>query len=58
MELIREREAINRSTGERHEVEPENFQKVVEQMQIPAPEENVVEFTPNTDLNEFIQRLK
>lgn len=58
MELIRERESINRGTGERHEVEPENFQKVVEQMQIPTPEENVVEFTPNSDLNEFIQKLK
>lgn len=58
MELIREREAANRSTGKRHEVEPENFQKVVEQMQIPTPEENMVEFTPNTDLNEFIQKLK
>ncbi|MBI2040450.1 ATP-binding protein [Candidatus Microgenomates bacterium] len=58
MELIREREAANRSTGERHEVEPANFQKVVEQMQIPRPEENVVEFAPSSDLNEFIQRLK
>lgn len=31
---------------------------VVEQMQRPTPEENVMEFTPNSDLNEFIQKLK
>lgn len=58
MELIREREAVNRSTGERHEVEPENFQKVVEQLQVPISEENVIQFTPDTDLNEFLQDLK
>ena len=57
MELIRERETI-RTTGERHEVEQENFQKVLEQMQVPTLEENVIEFTPNTDINDFLENLR
>lgn len=35
-ELVREREATNRATGERHEIEPENFQTVMEQFQPPV----------------------
>ena len=57
MELIRERESINKSTGERHEVEPENFQKVVEQLEVPTSKENVLEFTPETDVDEFLKKM-
>lgn len=57
MELIRERGLINKTTGERHEVEPENFQKVIEQLEIPTSTENVLEFTPNTDIEEFLSGL-
>ena len=57
MELIRERELVNKTTGERHEVEPENFQKVVEQLEVPTSNENVLEFTPNTDIDKFLSEL-
>lgn len=57
MELIRERELVNKTTGERHEVEPENFQKVVEQLEVPTSNENVLEFTPNTDIEKFLSEL-
>ena len=57
MELIRERESVNKSTGERHDVDPMNFQKVVDQLEPPKPEENCFEFKPNTDLNDFLNKL-
>lgn len=57
MELIRERELINKTTAERHEVEPENFQTVVEQLEVPTPNEHALEFTPEADVNEFLKKL-
>ena len=57
MELIREREKVNKTTSERHEVEPENFQKVAEQLEVPTLNENVLEFTPNTDIEKFLSEL-
>lgn len=57
MELIREREAANKVTGQRHEVEPENFKTVLEQLQIPNDQENVLEFKPNTNIEEFLKKL-
>ena len=57
IELIREREAANRVTGERHEVEPENFQTVLEQLEVPTESESVIEFTPSMDSEKFISEL-
>ena len=57
LELIREREAANRITGDRHEVEPVNFQTVLEQLEPPMPNENVLEFKPNTNVEEFLNKL-
>lgn len=57
MDLIKERERVNKTTGERHEVEPENFQTVVEQLEVPTPNEHTLEFTPETDVNEFLKKL-
>jgi len=57
MELIREREALNRATGERHEVEPANFDAVVSQLEVPTSEENVLEFKPDIDLETFLNKL-
>ena len=57
MELIRERELVNKTTGERHEVESENFQKVVDQLEIPTSSENVLEFTSETDTEKFLSEL-
>lgn len=57
IELIREREITNRTTGERHEVEPKNFQTVLEQLQVPNDQENVLEFKPGMNLDEWIKKL-
>lgn len=57
MDLIKERERVNKTTGERHEVEPENFQTVVEQLEVPISKENVLEFTPNMDMEKFLSEL-
>ena len=55
LELIREREAINKTTAQRHQVEPENFNAVLEQLQIPTAQENVMEFKPEMDLDEWVK---
>jgi predicted kinase len=55
--VIREREATNRVTGERHEVEPENFQTALEQLEPPTQDEAVLVFTPNMDIEGFLNEL-
>ena len=57
LKVIRKREEANRTLGERHEVEPENFQKVLEQLEPPHPDEKVLEFTPETNLETFLQKF-
>lgn len=57
LDLIRDREATNKVTGERHEVEPENFQTVLEQLEAPEANEDVLEFTPDMDIEKFISEL-
>lgn len=57
LELIRERELVNKTTGERHAVEAKNFQTVIEQLEVPTSNENVFEFTPDTDIKEFLNKL-
>lgn len=57
MKVIRQREATNRNTGERHEVEQENFQAVLEQLETPTVDENMLEFTPNMDIEKFLREL-
>ena len=55
LKLIRKREAINKTTGQRHEVESENFNTVLEQLQIPTTKESVMEFKPEMNLDEWVQ---
>lgn len=57
MEVIKEREADNKMTGERHEVEPDNFQTVLEQLEVPTVSEDVLEFTPNMNMEKFLAEL-
>ncbi len=57
IEIIRQREQANRISPNRHEVEPTNFQETVDQMETPGPGENVLEFTPNTNLDEFLKTI-
>lgn len=57
LEVIRAREQANRSTGERHEVTPENFQTVLEHFEPPTPDENILEFKPDTNVEKFLKKL-
>ena len=57
LEIIRAREQANKVTGKRHEVEPENFQTVLEQLEPPSSDEKALEFKPNMDMNEFLKKL-
>ncbi len=58
LETIRARELENKVTGVRHEVELENFQTVLEQLEPPLPDENALLFTPDTKIEDFLQKLK
>ena len=55
LELIKEREAINKTTQQRHEVESENFNAVLDQLQIPTTQENVREFKPEFNFIEWVK---
>ena len=57
IEVIREREANNKVTGERHEVEPKNSQTVLEQLQPPSLAEGVLEFAPTMNIENFLNEL-
>lgn len=58
LEIIRQREQANRTSHERHEVEPENFNTVLEQLEPPMElEGKVIEFTPETNLENFLDNL-
>ena len=58
IELIRQREGSNKTTGERHEVEPHNFQTVLEQLEVPTKEENLIEFKPGMDIDDWLRDLE
>lgn len=57
LKVIKAREQTNRVTRERHEVEPKNFQTVLEQLEVPTAYEKALEFTPETDLDDFLRRI-
>ncbi len=56
LDVIRTREETNKVTSDRHEVIPENFQAVLDQFEPPTPEENVLEFTPDVETKEFLEK--
>ena len=57
LEIIRAREEANKDSQNRHEVEPHNFQKVLEDLEVPSGDEEVLIFTPKTDINDFLKKL-
>ncbi len=57
LDIIREREAVNRASQDRNDVEPENFEKVMKDMEIPTAEEHVITFTPKTNFDDFLEDL-
>ncbi len=57
LEIIKTRETANKESQYRHNVEPHNFQKVLDDLEIPSRDEQVIIFTPKTDINDFLKRL-
>lgn len=57
LNVIRSREEENKVSQDRHAVEPKNFQKVLEDMEVLGKEEGALVFTPETNLDEFLKKL-
>lgn len=57
LDIIRERERVNRVSQDRHDVEPENFEKVLSDMEAPTPDEKVLAFTPDMIPEDFVATL-
>lgn len=57
LSVIREREQRNKSTMERHKVKEEDFNNVLDQFQKPQAGENVIEYTPEMALDEWLESL-
>jgi predicted kinase len=57
LNIIKAREEMNRVSQERHEVEPHNFQKVMQDLEVPTADENTVVFTQNMDIDSFLEKL-
>ncbi len=58
IEVIRAREEANKTSQDRHEVETKNFQKVLEDMEVPTSDENTLVFTPETNMEEFLKKIR
>lgn len=58
IEIIRKREEQNKISLSRHEVEPANFQTVLEQLEVPSLAENVVLFKPETNVKVWLDDLE
>ncbi len=57
LDVIRARESGNRTSQDRHDVESENFEKVMKDMEVPTAEENTITFTPETGFDDFLEDL-
>jgi predicted kinase len=58
LDVIKAREETNKTLKDRHDVEPENFRKVLQDMEVPTADENVVMFKSEMDVNQFLEELK
>lgn len=57
LDVIRAREEANRSSQDRHDVEPENFEKVMKDLEVPTTDEDTIVFRPEMNINDFIKKL-
>jgi predicted kinase len=55
--IICEREKANRISQDRHDVEPENFEKVLNDMEIPTADENLLVFAPDMNIEGFLSEI-
>jgi hypothetical protein len=58
MNIIKLREETNKILQNRHDVEPENFNKVLQDFEPPTPDENILVYKPKDNLEEFINKIK
>lgn len=57
IEVQKERQAKNRITGERHDVEQHHLDKAIEDLQPPTEDEHVIVVKPGYDFSEIIPQL-
>ena len=57
LDVIRAREEANRSSKDRHDVELENFEKVMQDLEVPTGDENALVFTPGMNIDNFVKKL-
>lgn len=57
MKTIREREARNKTSKERHVVASVNFEKALAQWENPTSEEGVREYKPDQNINDWLLKL-
>lgn len=58
LEVQKERQLINRQTGERHDVKQEYLDSAIAELEVPTQDENTFIFRPNDDLEAFLKALK
>jgi predicted kinase len=58
IDLIRERQRKNKFSKERVDVNAEDFNEVLQQLEPPVGEENMFEFIPETNLEEFLDTIR
>ena len=57
LETIRSRRLANLTSQERHDVDDKNFDKVLNDLERPGDDEDALTFTPDTELEEFVNKL-
>ena len=57
LDVIRAREKANRDSQDRHDVEQENFEKVMKDLEVPTIDENTIVFRPEMNINSFIEKV-
>jgi predicted kinase len=57
IQVQKDRQEKNKLTKERHDVKQEYLDEAIAELEVPTPEENVRVFSPNTDINDFLNTL-
>lgn len=57
IEIQKERQNKNLSTGERHDVKQEYLDQAIAELEVPSEAENTRVFEPNTDVGEFLKTM-
>lgn len=55
--LLNKRQELNKTTGERHDVEQHHLDEAKRQLEAPSADEDVYTFVPGADMDSFIEKL-